>query len=100
MRYKGLTPFDLYNSTVEGTNPSDIARPAATLPQGEDAGRRELFTWGANRNYVLGLAGDGDRAFPERVQLKREESGLLQGVQKFEPLRVRDVVLARLHSGT
>ena len=34
---EGYTAFDLYNSTVHGTKPSDGEGPT------------ELFTWGANR---------------------------------------------------
>ncbi|KAI5481874.1 BTB domain and ankyrin repeat containing protein [Pseudohyphozyma bogoriensis] len=88
--HEGLTPFDIYNSTVEGTNPSDVSSTAASA-------RLELFTWGANRNYVLGFSGDGDRVFPERVQLMREEGQ--KGLDAFEPLRIREVSMARLHTG-
>ena len=56
---EGLTAFDLYNSTVYGTNPSDVH--SLSYPP-----RVELFTWGSNRNFILGLSGDGDRAFPEK----------------------------------
>lgn len=55
----------------------------------------DLLTWGANRNYVLGFAGDSDRTFPERIALKRDNA---RGIQAHEPVRVRDVAMARLHS--
>lgn len=36
---EGLTPFDLYNGTVEGTNP----------PTGPDTVGTDLYVWGVNR---------------------------------------------------
>ena len=87
--HEQLSPFDVYNSTVEGTNPSD------TLAS-QNPGRLELFTWGANRNYVLGVESDGDRAFPERVRLERDEGKT--GLARFEPLRVKAIEMARLHT--
>lgn len=86
----GLTAFDVYNSTVEGTNPAE-ASSSSNPP------RSELFTWGSNRNFVLGFPSDADRAFPERVPLKRE--GSERGLGVHEPVRVREVAMARLHSG-
>lgn len=86
----GLSPFDVYNSTVDGTNPSDTL--SSLHP-----GRLELYTWGENRNFVLGFQGDGSRAYPERVHLKRDEGGV--GLAAFDPLRVKDVSMARLHTG-
>lgn len=86
----GLSPFDVYNSTVDGTNPVDTLNTS-------NPGRLDLHTWGQNRNYVLGFSSDADRAFPERVQLKREEGG--QGLAAFEPLRIKEVSMARLHTG-
>ncbi|KAK4703901.1 inhibitor of Bruton tyrosine kinase, partial [Phenoliferia sp. Uapishka_3] len=88
--HEQLSPFDVYNSTVEGTNPSDTSSLA-------NPPRLELFTWGSNRNYVLGFESDGDRAVPERVQLKREEGQT--GLRFYEPLRVKDISMARLHTG-
>ncbi|KAK4048797.1 hypothetical protein OIV83_004563 [Microbotryomycetes sp. JL201] len=88
--HEGLSPFDVYNSTVDGTNPVN------TLDS-NNPGRLDLYTWGQNRNFVLGFTSDADRAFPERVQLKREENG--KGLAAYEPLRVQDVAMARLHTG-
>ncbi|GAA6032146.1 hypothetical protein JCM8097_007096 [Rhodosporidiobolus ruineniae] len=87
---EGLSPFDVYNSTVDGTNPTDSLGTA-------NPGRLDLHVWGDNRNYTLGFAGDKERQFPERVQIKREEGG--KGLGAFEPLRVKDVSMARLHTG-
>ncbi|BGP17782.1 hypothetical protein JCM10213v2_005824 [Rhodosporidiobolus nylandii] len=89
---EGLTPFDVYNSTIDGTNPSDTLLTSPGNP-----GRLEMFSWGANRNFTLGFASDNERQLPERVHLKREEGG--KGLAAFEPLRIRDVSMARLHSG-
>ncbi|KAM0792087.1 hypothetical protein ACM66B_004791 [Microbotryomycetes sp. NB124-2] len=88
--HEGLSPFDVYNSTVDGTNPVNTLSSS-------NPGRLDLYTWGQNRNFVLGFTSDADRAFPERVQLKREENG--KGLSAFEPLRVQDVAMARLHTG-
>lgn len=89
---EGLTPFDVYNSTVDGTNPSPD--PLSTHPL--NPGRVELLSWGSNRNYTLGFPTDSERATPERVTLRREEGGT--GLAAFEPLRVKDVNMARLHT--
>lgn len=86
-----LTPFDLYNSTVEGTNPQPSTSPSS------NPGRLELFTWGSGRNLQLGFPSDNDRAFPERVALQRKEGRI--GLSAFEPIRVKDIAMARLHTG-
>lgn len=90
--HEGLTPFDVYNSTVDGTNPNLAGQP----PVNAAPGRLDLYTWGSNKNFVLGFSGDGERVYPERVPLKREEGG--KGLAVFEPLRVKDVSMARLHT--
>ncbi|SCV67107.1 BQ2448_5753 [Microbotryum intermedium] len=100
--HEGLTPFDVYNSTVDGTNPRQWARDfgtdATNCFQGGDlgTGRNELHTWGNNRNFVLGFSGDGDRTYPERVPLSRREGGT--GLSAFDPVRVLDISMARLHT--
>ncbi|POY73358.1 hypothetical protein BMF94_3694 [Rhodotorula taiwanensis] len=91
--HEGFTPFDVYNSTVDGTNP--VPDPIGTNPS--NPGRVELFSWGSNRNYSLGFASDSERAIPERVHLQREEGG--KGLAAFEPLRVKEISMARLHTG-
>lgn len=91
--HEGFTPFDVFNSTVDGTNP--LPDPIGINPS--NPGRVELFSWGSNRNYSLGFASDSERAIPERVHLKREEGG--RGFAAFEPLRVKDISMARLHTG-
>jgi hypothetical protein len=94
--FAGLSPFDVFNSTVDGTNPSDHFS-AVSHP---NPGRLELFSWGSNRNYVLGFPSDSERQFAERVQLKREDLKRDEdGMAKFEPCRVKDVSMARLHTG-
>ncbi|KPV74228.1 uncharacterized protein RHOBADRAFT_37206 [Rhodotorula graminis WP1] len=90
---EGLTPFDVYNSTVDGTNPLSSS-PLSTHPL--NPGRIELLSWGSNRNYTLGFASDSERHTPERVALRREEGA--RGLAAFEPLRVKDVNMARLHT--
>lgn len=84
---EGLTPFDLYNLTVDGTSPTpdDAAHGA------------ELFVWGANRNYNLGLEHCNDCVLPERVKLARTEAGTTPGA-RFNRLRVRDVAMSKWHT--
>lgn len=84
---EGLTPFDLYNSTVHGTNPTSIE---------EEGG--ELYTWGANRNYTLGLGNSDDRALPDRVNLRRndgeENSGRSQEPGSiYDRIKIKDVAM-------
>ncbi|CAO1623327.1 unnamed protein product [Jaminaea pallidilutea] len=61
--FENLSPFDLYNSTVAGTNPP---------VDGEIRG--DLYLWGSNCNYTLGLGDGDDRAFPDLVTLPRHEA--------------------------
>ena len=79
-----MTAFDLWNATIDGTNPSFDA-----------ASRRELFTWGSNRNFVLGISADGDRPLPERVGL-RWRAGSKQSVVA---VNVDSIAMAKLHTG-
>lgn len=94
--FEGLTPFDLYNSTVHGTNP-----PKAPT-SGNLAG--ELFTWGANRNFTLGLGTSDDRAFPDRTQLRANEDIETTSEQKrsrrkagtkFDKIQVKDIGMSK-----
>lgn len=87
--WEDLTCWDLFNGTVEGVRPFPpplrplaversslkspppaLARTQTNPPEDATAGDA-LFTWGTNRNFTLGT--DGDRALPERIQLKRAE---------------------------
>lgn len=85
---EGLTPFDLYNSTVHGTNPTSVEVEGG-----------ELFTWGANRNYTLGLGNSDDRSLPDRVTLKRSEEMSAdrnrdrEPGSRFDRIKVKDVVM-------
>lgn len=88
-RAPGLTPLDLWNSTISGTNPADRV--------GAEPARTELFTWGNNRNFVLGTASDGDRALPERVTLPATRK-IPSGPAAFAAANLADVEMARLHT--
>lgn len=107
---EGYTAFDLYNSTVNGTNP--------------DAGEvnAELFTWGANRCGIFGISfmhiyswflfiyrnaalgvGDGDdRTYPDHVHIKsKEDLATLSGKNlsfRFTPIHVRQIQMSKLHT--
>lgn len=88
---EGYTPFDVYNSTVAGTNPPlDLiqSRPHA-----------ELFTWGSNRNATLGFGDGDDRAMPEQVIIKRDESSWVKPRHELlKPLPVIDISMSKLHT--
>ncbi|KAH8100753.1 regulator of chromosome condensation 1/beta-lactamase-inhibitor protein II [Phellopilus nigrolimitatus] len=87
--YEGYTAFDLYNSTVEGT------KPEASDPM-------DLFTWGTNRNAALGLGDGADRAYPEQVFIPPQTEHPAPRTQplskRFQPIRVLDVSMAKLHT--
>ncbi|KAI0742011.1 hypothetical protein C8Q80DRAFT_1347035 [Daedaleopsis nitida] len=85
---EGYTPFDLYNSTIEGTVP-DHDWPRAA----------ELYTWGSNRNAALGVGDGDDRAHPELVSLRFGLESEKDCVDvRFTPIRVREVAMSRLHT--
>lgn len=83
--HEGLSPFDLYNSTIaqrdlrllgddqDTDDGSEIDEPGITQnPTAHDAAiGSELFTFGSNKNLTLGLGDEDDRQFPERVYLQR-----------------------------
>ncbi|KLO18230.1 hypothetical protein SCHPADRAFT_820098 [Schizopora paradoxa] len=87
--FEGYTAFDLYNSTVEGTKPNL-----------KDA--LDLFTWGANRNACLGLGDGNDRAFAEQVVVNAtnhdEGTSKRTLAERFEPIRIRQVAMSKLHT--
>ncbi|CAG8644748.1 2788_t:CDS:2, partial [Acaulospora colombiana] len=88
--YEGYTPFDLYNSTVNGTNPSTIItdRPMA-----------ELYTWGSNRNATLGLGDSDDRALPEQVVIRRPEGQRTNNLhESLQTVSISDVSMSKLHT--
>lgn len=89
--FEGLTAFDLYNSTVEGTNPGNDPEAVGT----------DLFVWGANRNATLGLHDSTDKAFPDRVNLRtqRQVSDHPDPSQRFFHVGVKDIKMAKLHTG-
>ena len=91
---EGYRAFDLYNSTVEGT------KPALSSDRELNRGRSELLTWGTNRNASLGFTDGDDRNFPDQVVLSRpgtSPSDYLE--ERFEPLRVNQVSMSKLHTG-
>jgi hypothetical protein len=137
---EGLTCYDLYNSTVEGVSqpcsslglyvlgateadpvvcflpfrfspPPPCFRCLQTNPPESAMAGDALFTWGANRNFVLGQGNGDDRSLPDRVPLKRAEkkqwkpegeTGEKEGMEDLrlqESPGVRQVVMAKLHTG-
>ncbi|CAD6887498.1 unnamed protein product [Tilletia controversa] len=90
--FEGLTPFDLYNSTISGTNPRWTP----------EIGGSELFTWGVNRNFTLGLGDGDDRALPKSVLLNKVYDGYalkqMEAGARYDRLRIRDVAMSKLHT--
>jgi len=89
---EGLTAANLWNATIDGTSPADSA-----------AGRQELFTWGTNRNFVLGVSGDGDRPHPDKVSIRAKQPHQGEGENATQKIilqapNVQEVVMAKLHT--
>ncbi|WVW82934.1 hypothetical protein I302_104949 [Kwoniella bestiolae CBS 10118] len=86
---EGMTAFDLYNGTVEGTNPP------------HDVDGSDLYVWGVNRNYGLGTGDASDKAFPDHINLltQAQASGRSDPSEKFDHVGVKKVSMAKLHTG-
>lgn len=83
--HEGLSPFDLYNSTIAERDLQllDDGEHSDVASECEDNGTAldptsasisvgsELFAFGSNKNLTLGLGDEDDRQFPERVYLQR-----------------------------
>ncbi|WAR63538.1 hypothetical protein PtB15_17B138 [Puccinia triticina] len=67
---EGLSAFDLYHTTIGG--PINLMDSKLSIEPKDH--HTDLFTWGSNRNFVLGIHDDGDRHHPERIHLKRSSS--------------------------
>ncbi|QRW02520.1 The BTB (BR-C, ttk and bab)/POZ (Pox virus and Zinc finger) domain [Ceratobasidium sp. AG-Ba] len=86
---EGMTAFDVYNATVEGTAPNVSASAA-----------RELLVWGSNRNATLGVGDADDRTYPEAIHITRptEVTEKLTGSARFSPITVKHIAMSRLHT--
>lgn len=87
--WEGLTAFDLYNTTVPGT-----------CPQPDDARNGgELFVWGGNRNYNLGLGHANDHGLAERIKLPSPQVGpSARAGSRFDRPLIRDMSFSRWHT--
>ncbi|KAJ7709467.1 hypothetical protein B0H17DRAFT_1028081 [Mycena rosella] len=81
---EGHTAFDLYNSTVHGTAPTQALHA-------------ELHTWGVNRNAALGLVDSGDRTYPDHVSIPKEDPEP-RSTARFSPLFARQIQMSKLHT--
>ncbi|CAE6451855.1 unnamed protein product [Rhizoctonia solani] len=86
---EGMTPFDVYNATIEGTVPD----PSPSIS-------RELWVWGSNRNATLGTGSADDRAYPEAISILRPPEIIekLSGSARFSMIGVRNIAMSRLHT--
>ncbi|CDR98796.1 uncharacterized protein SPSC_01410 [Sporisorium scitamineum] len=109
--FEGLTAFDLYNSTVAGTNPPADALSFESTRNQHSRTLTQLFTWGSNRNYNLGLGDGDDRQLPDKITLRRPatSSNAASSVQdafraslpagkKFDRIGIKDIAMSRLHT--
>ncbi|GAC93589.1 ankyrin repeat containing protein [Pseudozyma hubeiensis SY62] len=111
--FEGLTAFDLYNSTVAGTNPpADALSSSHSHRQHHSRILTQLFTWGSNRNYNLGLGDGDDRQLPDKITLRPPAPTNSNGTQsiedafrsslpagkKFDRIGIREVAMSRLHT--
>ncbi|KAI8800748.1 hypothetical protein BJ742DRAFT_840217 [Cladochytrium replicatum] len=57
-----------------------------------------VWSWGSNRNYVLGHESD-DRAIPERVYLAAEDPSFAKDVlERHKQLRIKAIYMSKYHS--
>ncbi|KAI1662366.1 hypothetical protein F4813DRAFT_106449 [Daldinia decipiens] len=140
--HEGNSPFDVYNASIalrtlkvseERASLEDDGSDSDEGSAGEDARHHskfaalgeEVFTFGSNNNFSLGLGDEDDRQFPERIYLKRpdhliqhfydqyleeikRQSNIEDSVSRDlsqvpiliqnRPLMIQDVVLSKLHS--
>ncbi|KAI9600490.1 hypothetical protein H4Q26_000273 [Puccinia striiformis f. sp. tritici PST-130] len=78
--------FDLYHSTID--------RSLLSTAEEEEETRTELFTWGSNRNFVLGIDDDGDRHYPERIHLRQT----WHSHNPFISTSIKAVKIGKLHT--
>lgn len=94
--HEGLSPFDLYNSTIAERDLQLLDDTSSTgdESEGEDVGYTEpaesralsgseMFAFGSNKNMNLGLGDQDDRNFPERVYLQRPDHLLTRFFEEY-----------------
>jgi inhibitor of Bruton tyrosine kinase len=84
------SPFDVLNSTLNGTNPP----PLYVYSKGGS----DLFTFGSNKNNTLGFGDGDDRSHPENVHVMRPVRKDEGALSMFRPSRIRDVQMAKMHT--
>jgi inhibitor of Bruton tyrosine kinase len=104
---EGYTAFDVFNSTIHGTKPSQSLRSG------------DLYVWGANRsvpyistehrynpfnrNAVLGIGDGSDRTYPDIIQVSRKDDTSISEehgqIARFQPLQVQQIEMSKLHTG-
>lgn len=94
---EGLTSFELYNLTQEGTWPLTPSLYSLHQVSSRDLSLpADFFTWGGNRNATLGHGDSNDRTFPDQVVMPR--TAIPPGVDKFTPVQAKIVSMAKLHT--
>ncbi|KAI1078865.1 hypothetical protein F5B20DRAFT_546477 [Whalleya microplaca] len=141
--HEGNSPFDVYNATI-ALRMLKVSEDQASSEDGSDSDEgtgvddtrhhhhgkfsvlgEEVFTFGSNNNFSLGLGDQDDRQFPERISLRRpdhlihhlydqylEDRMRRLGIEDSKsrdlkdipaliqnrPIIIQDVVLSKLHS--
>ena len=95
--WEGYTPYDVWNSSVEGTKPPSCERNGDWM---EDEVEADMYVWGSNRNAGLGVGDADDRAFPELVQFDRDKDGRRSRTveERFRVVRAKGLGMARFHT--
>ncbi|KAL7622179.1 hypothetical protein AAE478_007682 [Parahypoxylon ruwenzoriense] len=140
--HEGNSPFDVYNATIalrtlkvsdDHVSSEESESDTDESLGGEDARHHgkssglgeEVFTFGSNNNFTLGLGDEDDRQFPERIYLKRPDHLIQRFFDQYlerrkrqsnsedsmsrdlsdipilienRPLMIQDVALSKLHS--
>ncbi|KAI9020141.1 hypothetical protein CLU79DRAFT_755882 [Phycomyces nitens] len=109
--WDGLSPFELYNLTVKDTLPVVRMVQTKVAPRTVEwdfqenpqqhfetiFGGTDLYSWGVNTNYVLGLPDSDNKTRPERVHLNLE-SQMIPEIIKRPPYLIRTVAMSKYHT--
>ena len=86
---EGYVAFDIYNLTINDITPNALY-----------CSRSEFYTWGTNRNYVLGNKHGNDRHLPEKIFINQSQNDdTLTPFHKFKYQNIIKASMSKLHSG-
>ncbi|KAI7868992.1 hypothetical protein BDF14DRAFT_1786675 [Spinellus fusiger] len=111
--WEGMEAFELFSKTIKDAYPTYrlLGQPSAQeiedhsldpvltsqrIPSSPKTGGTDLYTWGVNTNYILGLPDSDNRARPERVHLNLESQKTLQWIGRPSYL-IQSVHMSKYH---